>query len=313
MRVLITGVAGFIGSNLAGSLFERNHNTVIGIDDFSSSSICSSHFQELYDDARFMFYQQDISKKKFLKRLKNLQPPVYDRKKKIDVIFNLACPASPPRYQDLPVHTLDACYNGTKNVLELAKLFSCRVVHASTSEIYGDPDCSPQPETYRGNVNSYGPRSCYDEGKRVAEALCFEYKKQGVDVRVARIFNTYGPNMDPHDGRVVSNFICQALRNEPMTIYGDGKQTRSFCYVSDLVSGLCSLASVASVDSPVNLGNPVEFTMLELAEKVGRKVYGSKFSNDKIQFKDLPVDDPTQRKAIYKSSRGTCRSTSKWI
>lgn len=221
---------------------------------------------------------------------------------KFDVIYNFACPASPPIYQSIPVLTMMTCVVGTGNVLEMASEHGSRVIHASTSEVYGDPAITPQPEQYRGCVNSYGPRACYDEGKRAAEALCYDWlNSYNADIRLVRIFNTYGPNMDPHDGRVVSNFICQALRGEKLTIYGDGKQSRSFCYVDDLIRGIVAVGALShNPKGPINLGNPNEFTMKELACSVLDAVYGPnrKFSiSDEamLVFKDLPVDDPTQR------------------
>lgn len=220
------------------------------------------------------------------------------RRARLDVIYNFACPASPPRYQAMPVHTMMTCVVGTRNVLELAGRSGARVVHASTSEVYGDPDRSPQREDYRGCVNSYGPRACYDEGKRAAEALCFDYRSHdAVDARVVRIFNTYGPHMDPLDGRVVSNLVCQALRKERLTVNGDGTQTRSFCYVDDLVDGILAIGALpANPGAPVNLGNPHEFTINELARLVMYAV-----NNDRentygcIEHVALPVDDPTRR------------------
>ena len=215
--------------------------------------------------------------------------------RKFDVIYNFACPASPPKYQSIPIQTMMTCTVGLMNVLEIAKKHRSVVVHASTSEIYGDPAVNPQPESYRGNVNSYGPRSCYDEGKRAAEALCYDYRQvHGVDARLVRIFNTYGPHMDPHDGRVVSNFICQALRGEQLTVYGDGSQTRSFCYVDDLIRGIVAMGSLEkNPETPVNLGNPGEFTVRQLAEKVTHKVFGNETP---VVYMPLPKDDPTQRK-----------------
>jgi len=211
---------------------------------------------------------------------------------KFDIIYNFACPASPPRYQSMPVKTMMTCVAGTKNVLDIAKEDSSILVHASTSEIYGDPETSPQKETYRGNVNSYGPRSCYDEGKRAAEALCYDYLNLGVDARLVRIFNTYGPHMDPQDGRVVSNFINQALEGKPLTIYGDGSQTRSFCYVDDLISAIISMGRLRdNPRTPVNIGNPNEFTMKQLADLVEKKIA----SSSGVVYKELPIDDPTQR------------------
>ncbi len=210
----------------------------------------------------------------------------------IDEIYHLACPASPQHYQADPVHTLKTNFIGTLNMLELAKKNNAKILLASTSEIYGDPLEHPQRETYKGNVNTVGPRSCYDEGKRVAESLAYEFKQMGVDVKVVRIFNTYGPRMNFEDGRVVSNFVLQALQNQPITMFGDGTQTRSFCFVSDLLDGFLAMMSKSDFFGPVNLGNPSELTMLEIAEKI----IALTASNSKIEFKDLPKDDPTKRK-----------------
>jgi UDP-glucuronate decarboxylase len=216
-----------------------------------------------------------------------------DSSGKFDVIYNFACPASPPRYQTTPIKTTMTCTIGVKNILDIAREDSAVVVHASTSEVYGDPDITPQPESYRGRVNPYGPRSCYDEGKRTAEALCYDYLNLGVDARLVRIFNTYGPHMDPQDGRVVSNFINQALEGKPLTIYGDGSQTRSFCYVDDLISAIISMGRLRdNPRTPVNVGNPNEFTMKQLAELVEKKVA----SSSGAVYKELPVDDPKQRR-----------------
>jgi UDP-glucuronate decarboxylase len=214
-------------------------------------------------------------------------------KLEVDEIYNLACPASPFHYQYNPIKTIKTSFLGTMNMLGLAKRVKAKILQASTSEVYGDPSVHPQPESYRGNVNPIGPRSCYDEGKRAAETLCFDYHRQHkVDIRVVRIFNTYGPNMQINDGRVVSNFIVQALKNEDITVYGDGKQTRSFCYVSDLVRGMIDFMNQEQHLGPINLGNDGEFTILELAEKVIQLTH----SKSKITFKPLPEDDPLQRK-----------------
>jgi UDP-glucuronate decarboxylase len=214
-------------------------------------------------------------------------------KLEVDEIYNLACPASPVHYQYNPIKTIKTSILGTMNMLGLAKRVKAKILQASTSEVYGDPSVHPQPESYRGNVNPIGPRSCYDEGKRAAETLCFDYHRQHkVDIRVVRIFNTYGPNMQINDGRVVSNFIVQALKNEDITVYGDGKQTRSFCYVSDLVRGMIDFMNQEQHLGPINLGNDGEFTILELAKKVIQLTH----SKSKITFKPLPEDDPLQRK-----------------
>lgn len=213
----------------------------------------------------------------------------------IELIYNFACPASPPRYQAMPVETMMTCVVGTKNMLDVAKQHNAKIVHASTSEIYGDPHVSPQREDYRGCVNPFGPRACYDEGKRAAEALCYDYiNKFNVDVRPIRIFNTYGQNMNPDDGRVISNFINQALRGEPLTVYGKGDQTRSFCYVDDLIDGIVRIAGYEKstvLNQPINMGNPTEFTIMELAQKIVKL-----FPGTQIKYKSIPADDPTQRK-----------------
>lgn len=279
MRYLVTGGAGFLGFHLCKSLLGDGH-TVHAIDNLCSSS--GDNLLELAREPNFNFARMDICDP----RLQKVTAPKYDG------IFNLACPASPVHYQNIPVETTLTCVQGTYNVLRLAEAHRCRVLHTSTSEVYGDPSVHPQPESYWGNVNSYGPRSCYDEGKRAAEALLYDFKhKYNLDTRIVRIFNTYGPNMCSDDGRVVSNFIVQALRGEDITIYGDGQQTRSFCYVSDLIAGLRTVFD-SNITTPVNLGNPGEFTMIELAEKVLAKVGGK----SKIVFKPLPKDDPQQRK-----------------
>jgi UDP-glucuronate decarboxylase len=276
MRVLLTGAAGFLGSHLTQALLDRKYE-VIGLDDLSTGS--HSNIEKFLVHPNFEFINQDV-------RL--------PFNAEVDGILNFACPASPKHYQIDPVRTIETNFLGIINMLHLAKSRGAKLVQASTSEIYGDPEISPQPETYWGNVNPIGIRSCYDEGKRAAETLCFDYKRQfGIDTRVLRIFNTYGPNMSPSDGRVVSNFIVQALTNQSLTIYGDGSQTRSFCYVSDLVEGIIKFFELPSKpEAPINLGNPYEFTMLQLAETV-LKITGS---SSKIIFEPLPLDDPQQRK-----------------
>lgn len=276
MKILLTGAAGFLGSHLSKRLVSEGHS-VIGLDDLSTGS-----FQNLQDFAHnplFTFIEQDV------------RNPI---NMNVDLILNFACPASPKHYQLDPVRTIETNFLGIINLLHLAKETGAILLQASTSEVYGDPTISPQPETYWGNVNPVGIRSCYDEGKRAAETLCFDYKRQfGVDTRVIRIFNTYGPNMLPDDGRVVSNFIVQALSNNGLTIYGDGMQTRSFCYVDDLVEGIIRVAqSKGTFDSPINLGNPNEFTMLELAKLVLQITS----STSEINFLPLPLDDPQQRR-----------------
>jgi len=288
-RVLVTGAAGFLGSHLARHHLEAG-DQVLGIDDFCSSVKESAHLKDLLSYERFSFLEMDIA----------APPSSYtwqqidawrEKRGAFNLIYNFACPASPPRYQEMPVHTMLTCVVGTERMLQLAEDDDAVLVHASTSEVYGDPNLTPQPESYRGCVNSYGPRACYDEGKRAAEALCFDYLNQyEVDARLVRIFNTYGPNMDPYDGRVVSNFIRQALKGEDLTVYGDGKQSRSFCFVTDLVRGIVALGALPkNPRTPVNVGNPNEFTILELAQKVQNRLGG------KVIYHSLPVDDPTQR------------------
>ena len=275
-RVLVTGGAGFLGSHLCDSLIGMGHE-VICADNYYTGS--KENIKQLMDYSRFELIRHDVAF------------PLYVE---VDEIYNLACPASPIHYQRDPVMTTKTSVSGAINMLGLAKRTGAKVFQASTSEIYGNPEVHPQPESYWGNVNPIGPRACYDEGKRCAETLFYDYHRQyGVDIRVARIFNTYGPRMNADDGRVVSNFIVQALRGEDITIYGDGSQTRSFCYADDLVEGFIRLMD-SEVTDPVNLGNPGEFTVRELAEKVV-DITGTK---SKIVYKDLPVDDPTQRKPV---------------
>lgn len=282
-RILVTGGAGFIGSHLCKRLVEEG-NEVICVDNFFTGS--KKNIKELQEYDNFELIRHDITKEIYVE---------------VDQIYNLACPASPPHYQYNPIKTAKTSVMGAMNMLGLAKRVHARILQASTSEVYGDPEVHPQPESYRGCVNPIGIRSCYDEGKRMAETLFFDYHRQhDLDVKVIRIFNTYGPNMDPYDGRVVSNFIVQALKGEDLTVYGDGKQTRSFCYVDDLIEGMCRMMnSRDGFTGPVNLGNPGEYTMLELAEKV-LKLTGS---NAKIVYKPLPSDDPTQRKPVIELAK----------
>jgi len=276
MHILVTGAAGFLGTHLSEYLLKRG-DRVTGLDDFTTGSI--ENIKLLQNYPGFSFVQQDIRNPHF---------------GEYDGILNFACPASPKHYQADPVRTIETNFMGMINVLHLAKHSGARVLQASTSEVYGDPSISPQVETYWGNVNPIGIRSCYDEGKRAAETLCFDYIRQfDLDVRVIRIFNTYGPRMSVGDGRVVSNFIIQALKGEPITIYGDGSQTRSFCYVSDLVEGIISTFDLPNrPESPINLGNTNEFTMIELAENA----ISICNSSSSIVFEPLPFDDPRQRK-----------------
>lgn len=275
-RILITGGAGFLGSHLIDRLLARG-DEVLCVDNLFTGD--KSNLDHLAGQARFEFLRHDICF------------PLYVE---VDQIYNLACPASPIHYQFDPVQTTKTSVSGSINMLGLAKRVKARIFQASTSEVYGDPVVHPQPESYWGNVNPIGPRACYDEGKRCAETLFFDYRRQhGLDIKVARIFNTYGPRMHPNDGRVVSNFIMQALRGEPITIFGDGQQTRSFCYVDDLIEGFLRLMDTGpDFPGPVNLGNPNEFTILQLAEQV-IDITGSK---SQIEPKPLPEDDPRQRK-----------------
>jgi UDP-glucuronate decarboxylase len=275
--ILVAGGAGFIGSHLCETLLYQGHR-VTCVDSFLSGR--RANVEPLQNHPGFTLIEQDITQ------------PVTIRGP-LDRIYNLACAASPPQYQADPTHTMMTCVVGTGNLLKLAEKTGARYLQASTSEVYGDPEAHPQREDYWGNVNCTGPRACYDEGKRAAESMCFDSLRAGnADVRVARIFNTYGPQMRPDDGRIVSNLICQALEDKPMTIYGDGMQTRSFCYVSDLVRGLMALMEVRDApDGAVNLGNPGEFTILELAELIREMVPGTA----RPVFKPLPKDDPKRR------------------
>jgi len=274
MKILVTGGAGFIGSHLCERLLEEGHQ-VYCLDNFFTGR--RENIEHLEDHHNFTIMRQDVTEPVFIT---------------VDQIYNLACPASPIHYQYNPVKTVKSNVMGAINMLVLAKRVRARVLQASTSEIYGDPTVHPQIESYWGNVNPIGPRSCYDEGKRVAETLFMDYHREDkVDIRIARIFNTYGPRMAESDGRVVSNFIVQALRGEELTLYGTGEQTRSFCYVDELVDGLIRLMAADNRHEPVNLGNPVEFTIRELANEVARAVG----ENVRIKYQPLPQDDPTQR------------------
>ncbi len=274
MRILITGGAGFLGSHLCQRLLNEGHE-VICLDNFLTGR--KANVAHLRDESGFELVRHDVT-----------EPFRFE----VDQIYNLACPASPPHYQHNPIKTIKTSVMGAMHCLGLAKRTGARVLQASTSEVYGDPAVHPQPESYWGRVNPIGIRSCYDEGKRCAETLFFDYHRQNqVEIRVARIFNTYGPRMLPDDGRVVSNFIVQALQGRDLTIYGDGSQTRSFCFVDDLIDGLVRLMNHEDLKSPVNLGNPGEFTMQELAEEVMRKVGG----RSQISYQSLPGDDPKQR------------------
>jgi UDP-glucuronate decarboxylase len=286
-RVLVTGGAGFLGSHLCKKLLDQGHE-VICLDNFSTSTI--DNISDLLDHSGFELVKQDVT-----------TPFRFE----VEEIYNLACPASPLHYQSNPIQTIKTSIFGAINVLDLACQIRAKVLHASTSEVYGDPLIHPQPESYWGNVNPVGVRSCYDESKRCTETLCFEYfRKYGLDIKIIRIFNTYGPKMQWSDGRVVSNHIVQALKGEDITIYGDGKQTRSFCYVDDLIDGMLAMMETeSSFLGPVNLGNPTEFTILELAEKVLR-LTGSK---SKVSFLPFPSDDPKRRRpdiSLAKSKLG---------
>jgi len=275
-RILVTGGAGFLGSHLCDRLTREGHE-VLCLDNFFTGA--KNNIRHLMGLSNFELIRHDLVHPIFLE---------------VDEIYNLACPASPIHYQYNPVKTVKTSVMGAIHMLGLAKRVHAKILQASTSEVYGNPSIHPQPETYWGNVNTIGPRSCYDEGKRCAETLFFDYHRQNrVNIRVVRIFNTYGPRMDPHDGRVVSNFIVQALTGEEITVYGDGSQTRSFCYVDDLVEGLIRMMDAPDgFTGPVNLGNPSEFSMLELAEKI----MGLTGSRSRIVFKPLPQDDPLQRR-----------------
>ena len=275
MRILITGGAGFLGSHLCDRLIKQGHD-IICLDNFFTGR--KANIQHLVGNPRFELVRHDV-----------IDPFKFE----VDRIYNLACPASPPHYQYNPIKTMKTSVVGAINCLGLAKRVKARVFQASTSEVYGDPNVHPQPEAYWGHVNPIGLRSCYDEGKRAAETLFFDYHREnGVDIRVIRIFNTYGPRMLPDDGRVVSNFIVQALQGKDLTVYGEGSQTRSFCYVDDLVDGFMRFMEQEKIVGPMNLGNPGEFTMLQLAELVLKKVGGK----SKITHLPLPSDDPKQRR-----------------
>lgn len=276
-RILVTGGAGFLGSHLCERLLNAGH-TVISLDNYFTGT--RENIEHLESNPRFTAIEHDVT-----------HP--FPQDLEVDVIYNLACPASPIHYQYNPVKTLQTSVQGALHCLELAKKCSARVLQASTSEVYGDPTVHPQPESYRGNVNPIGPRACYDEGKRTAETLFFDYQREHqTDIRVVRIFNTYGPKMHPEDGRVVSNFIVQSLQGKALTVYGDGGQTRSFCYVDDLIEGIIRTMEAADFTGPVNLGNPGEFTILELARIVCEHTH----QPANIEFKPLPTDDPMQRK-----------------
>jgi len=282
-RVMVTGGAGFLGSHLCDRLLDEGHD-VLCVDNLFTGT--KDNVAHLHSNPSFEFMRHDVTFPLFVE---------------VDEIYNLACPASPIHYQHDPVQTTKTSVHGAINMLGLAKRLGCKILQASTSEVYGDPSVHPQSEEYWGHVNPIGPRSCYDEGKRCAETLFFDYHRQnGVPIKVARIFNTYGPRMHPADGRVVSNFIMQALKGEPITIYGDGSQTRSFCYVDDLIRGLMALMETGpETTGPINIGNPNEFTVLELAEKVIELTR----SGSRIIQEPLPQDDPKQRQPDISKAR----------
>lgn len=279
--ILISGGAGFLGSHLADAFLAKNYGVLV-LDNLSTGS--KGNISHLLKNPSFMYMEHDIC-----------QPlPKSVTETPIDVVANLASPASPPHYQRLAVETLEVGSIGVQNLLELTKAKNARFFQASTSEVYGDPEIHPQPEAYKGSVNSYGPRSMYDESKRFAEAMIYAYRqKYGLNTGIVRIFNTYGPRMDPNDGRVVSNFVVQALQNKPLTVYGKGDQTRSFCYVDDLISGFVAMIE-SEEEGPINLGNPGEFTILELA-RIIKELTKSK---SEIAYEPLPGDDPMQRKPV---------------
>ena len=294
-NVIIFGGAGFIGTNLIRSLLKDGYK-VMCIDNLFTGRLKNlKEFVHYEDDRKFIFYKGDITDSNLFIQ------DIYDKityffgNDKVDEIYNLACPASPPKYMIDPLNTIRTSL-AIDNICSLSKRLNCKLLHTSTSEVYGNPDLlhHPQNEYYHGNVNIIGPRSCYDEGKRIAETILYEWNKLGVQTKIIRIFNTYGPSMDPEDGRVISNFICQALRNEDITIYGDGTQTRSFQYIDNLVYGMRKMMELDDCFGPVNIGNPEEFTIKELADIVLELIPES---TSKIVYKDLPKDDPIQRKA----------------
>jgi UDP-glucuronate decarboxylase len=276
-NILITGGAGFVGSNLVNFLINQGH-TIIVLDNLCTGS--KKNIKHLINNTKFYFFQHDVT-----------EPFIIPFNIKIDEIYHLACMASPPKYQAYPVKTLETCFLGTLNMLKLAEIHKSKILLASTSEIYGDPNINPQTENYFGNVNTVGPRSCYDEGKRISETLFYEYNKKGVKTRIARIFNTFGPNMDSQDGRVVSNFILQCIKNEDITIYGDGTITRSFQYIDDLINGLVLLME-SECTTPINIGNPDEYSINDFALLI-KKLTNS--SNNIIYLKEAE-DDPKKRK-----------------
>ena len=281
MRNLVTGGAGFLGSHIIDRLVSSNQE-VICLDNYFTGR--KSNISHHLKNPLFELIRHDVT------------IPI---QLEIDRIWHLACPASPVHYQSNPIKTAKTSFMGTYNMLGLARRTGAQFLMASTSEVYGDPEVHPQPENYKGSVNSFGVRACYDEGKRIAETLCFDYKRiHNIDIKIVRIFNTYGPRMLPNDGRVVSNFIVQALKNQPITIYGEGNQTRSFCYVDDLINGIIKLMNSDSIHEPVNIGNPCEFTIKELAEKIRNLIN----PNLNFQYCSLPGDDPLQRKPVIEKA-----------
>jgi UDP-glucuronate decarboxylase len=286
--ILVTGGAGFLGRNLCNRLLQNNDNYVICLDNLVTGS--RTNIEDFMNNSNFEFIEQDITSEQF----------VNDMSKKIDEIYHLACIASPPKYKEYSIETLMTSFVGTKNVLELAKKYNSKVLFTSTSEVYGDPLVHPQPEEYYGNVNSFGERSCYDEGKRVAESLIYEYKRKfGLDLKIVRIFNTYGPYMDIDDGRVITNFIKQIMANKPLVIYGDGKQTRSFCYVDDMIDGLFRLMN-STQQGPINIGNPyTEFTLNELVDKFKELTHQSL----EVSYIAATENDPMQRKPLIEKAK----------
>lgn len=290
-NIIIFGGAGFIGTNLTKRLLDEG-NKVLCIDNFFTGRLVNINL--FLKNQNYLYWNTDITDKETFEKIDNVIEVFFYNF--VDEIYNLACPASPPKYQIDPIYTIHTSL-AIEDICELAIKYDAKMLHSSTSEVYGDPDefHHPQEETYRGNVNTMGPRACYDEGKRIAETIIYEYIKKGCKAKVIRIFNTYGPYMDPNDGRVVSNFICQMLRNEDVTIYGDGSQTRSFQYIDDLLDGMRAMMDTEDdFYGPVNIGSPYEFTMLELAELVFKLIPQS---TSKIIFTELPKDDPKQRQA----------------
>jgi len=289
-HIIIFGGAGFIGTNLIKFLLQDTNNKILCVDSLQTGR--RSNLKEFINDSNFIFHNLDISHHDIYESLKKIVMNTFDNK--INEIYNLACPASPPKYMKNPLHTIRTSL-AIDWLCKLAYEYDAKILHASTSEVYGNPDIEhhPQKEEYHGNVNIIGPRSCYDEGKRIAETILYEYHKLGVKCKIIRIFNTYGPYMDPNDGRVISNFVCQALLNKDITIYGDGTQTRSFQYVDDLIYGMTEFMKTDEF-GPINIGNPSEFTMNELAELVKKLIPET---TSKIIYKELPKDDPIQRKA----------------